>query len=257
MDVIVFRAFRPKTQQPVRVSPLPVMKAGGKHFTGQGKQGYYENLTKNEKDEMNHVITPEYIKQIQDGTTLDLSNPIDAADWAWIQKHPYIVLDRKEGQSSRHAVFYVENKAREAEDKVSKDKVITMAKSAMYQASREQLDVVAKAFGHPSPEGFSEKEVQSYLTDIIESTPDAVIEAFKPENQGSINVRSLLSDFVRHKIIVKSRGSFFYGGEHGTHLGRSEESVVEFLMDAKNGALVDAMTSQMDELSKSELISNG
>ena len=112
------------------------------------------------------------------------------------------------------------------------------------------MDIADKALGHPSPEGFTEKEVQKYIVSMIDATPQAVIDIFKPENKGTTNVRSLLSDYLRHNIVVKSRGSFFYGGEHGTHIGRSEQTVVDFLMDPENAALVDAMTAQMDEITK-------
>lgn len=251
MDVIVFRAYRPKTQQPIKVSPVGSLKAGGKHFTGQGEKGFYENLTPKEKEEMAYVITPQTVVQIHDGKALHITeNPIDADNWKWIKKHPYIALDRADGENSRDAVFYMENKSAEADTVVVKDKLETQAKTAMYDASREELNVAAKALGHPSPEHFSENEVQKYILDIIAATPQSVIDIFKPENKGTTNVRSLLSDYLRHKIVVKSRGSYFYGGEHGTHLGRSEQAVVDFLMEPTNGGLVDAMTSQLDELNK-------
>jgi hypothetical protein len=250
MDVIVFRAFRPKTQQPAKVSPLPVKAEGGKHYTGQGETGFYENLSPQEKEKMSHVITPETIYEIHDGKALKLDNPIDAADWKWIQKHPYISTDRGKDRASRIAVFYVEDKAREATAEITKDKVTNSAKNAMYNSSREELDIAAKALGHPSPEGFSEVEVQKYIVSMIDATPQTVIDIFKPENKGTTNVRSLLSDYLRHNIVVKSRGAYFYGGEHGTHIGRSEQAVVDFLMDPTNAALVDAMTAQMDEINK-------
>ena len=199
---------------------------------------------------MSHVITPDTLFSIHDGKALKLNNPIDADNWKWIERHPYISTDRGKDRSSRIAVFYVENKAREANDEINKDKLITNAKNAMYNSSREELNVAAKALGHPSPDGFSEEEVQKYIKAILDVTPQAVIDIFKPENKGTTNVRSLLSDFLRHNIVVKSRGAYFYGGEHGTHIGRSEQAVVDFLMDPTNSGLVDAMTAQMDEITK-------
>lgn len=257
-DVILFRAYNPKTQQPVRVNPLPSRKANGKHYTGQGKTGFYENLTTKDKEELAIVITPETYITIHDGKALRLDDAIDASNWKWIQKHPYIAMDRVTGKSTnRDAVFYIENKAKEADVLITKDKLMTKAKSDMYDSNREKLDVVAKSLGHPSPMGFSEREVQKYILDIIDATPQVVIDSFNPDNQASINVRSLLADFVRHNIMVKSRGSYFYGGEHGTHIGRSEQEVVNFLMDDDNSGLVASMTSQLEEIVHESVSTNG
>ena len=245
---IVFRALRPKTQQPAVVSPLPSRKGNGKHYTGQGKHGYYESLTTKEKEDMAYVITPQTTRKIMDGTTLDLSDPIDAADWKWIQLHPYIALDKKKAKSSRDIVYYVEDKKKDASDTVTRDKQITKAKNAMYKASREELDVVAKALGHPSPQGFSQDEVYAYILDIIAVTPETVIDAFNPENKSDVNVRSQLSDFLRYDVVVKVKGSYYYGGESGTFLGRSEQEVVAFLTDPEHSAIVQSMMAQSIEI---------
>lgn len=246
-DKIVFRALNPKTQQPVRLCPLPSLSNGGKHYTGQGSTGFYENLSQHEKDDMAYVITPETYVQIHDGKVLNLENPIDNDNWKWMQKHPYVVMDRRKATSSRDARFYIENKEAEAKELISKDKLITDAKTAMYNASSEMLNVVAKAFGHPSPEGFSSEEIYRFLIDIIQDTPQAVIDSFSPEKRAETNVRSLFTDLQRYKIIIKSRGSYYFGGEHGIHLGRSEEELVDFLLDDDNKSTVDAMTAQLNE----------
>src|SRR5262245_57403349 len=53
--VIVFRGKK-KTQMPCKVSPC--QDSTGKHYTGQGETGYYEDLTEEDKRKLAYVVYP-------------------------------------------------------------------------------------------------------------------------------------------------------------------------------------------------------
>lgn len=244
MDKIVFRAYDKRRQQPVKVSPLYHRDKGG-IYTGQGEYGIYELLTEEEKKKLPYLVTPSTVVSIHDGKAFDLNKPADKINWEWVQYHPYIALDREKGHSSRDVAFYVENKRKESSERINRDKLMTKAKMALYDASLADQKLVAKAYGMVSPDSFSEEEIQAFILNVIESSPGSVVDAFSPGEKGRVHIMAMLKDLLRHRVVVLAKGSYFHQSPSGVFLGKTEQAVVDFFNDPENSSLLDSMEEQL------------
>ena len=245
-EKIIFRALRPKTQQGVRVSPC--QDKTGKLYTGQGESGYFEDLTPDDKKKLAYVIDYNTTLLIEDGTILRIkADKSDAANWKWIEKHPYVVIDKSKASSNRDAVFHVEDLAREAKVRVSRDRKITMAKGKIYEASNSGLVLAAKALNHPKPESFTPEMIIDWLVIQAEKSPELVFAALEDKNKSKNNALSFFNELKRREIVVKYKGIFKFGDETGITLGHSEESSIEYLLDKSNLEMVNAMRAALTE----------
>ena len=247
-NLIVFRAYNSKRQTPVRLSPLE--DKTGKLFTGQGKYGYYNLLTEEEKKNLPVIITPETLVSIENGDHLDLNDPIDAANWAWIQKHPYIAVDEDKGRASRDAVFYVDNPEKKAEIHITRDKRITMAKAKVYGASNQKKVQLASALGNPAAQTLSMNMLEDWIIAKVENNevkPEVIIHLLESKASAKLNAMILFEDLKRYSMVSRHAGTWRFGGSEGAPIGNSDDEVVEYLTDKKNEEQVFIMVEQLKE----------
>lgn len=242
---IVLRAYNSKRQTPVRLSPLE--DKTGKLFTGQGKFGYFDLLTEEEKRSLPMIITRETVITIDNGTIINLNDPIDAANWKWMQLHAYITLDKEKGQSSRDVVFYVDNPERDAEIHLTKDKRITMAKAKIYAVSHNKKIQLAQALGNPGATALSTNILEEWLIVKAEITPDSITKLLDTKANLRLNGMIVFEDLKRYRLIKKHAGSWRFGGNDGLSLGTDDESVVDFIINKDNDEQVFAMMEQLKE----------
>lgn len=242
---VVFRAYNSKRQEPIRLMPLE--DKSGKLFTGQGDRGYLEFLTEDERKKFPVIIDRQTSIVITDGKVLDLDDPIDAQNWKWIQRHPYIAMDRHDGNSSRDAVFYIDNPDKEAEVKVTKDKRITVAKSRMYNASNVKKVNLAKALGNPGAESMKIERVEEWLAIKAEKTPDTIIALLDDKATAKVAAMTLYEDIKRFNLLTRHAGTWRLGGVEGNPLGNSDAEVIEFILDKKNEEQVFVIQNLLKE----------
>ena len=246
---ITFVAFRPKNQLPVTCRPLP--DHTGKMFTGQGKHGYFETLTAEEKASLPFIFNYDTGIIIEDGKVLDLDDPYDAAVWVWLQKHPYIVVDKALAHNMRDAVFYVANAAKEAKERVDKTAKSDQARPAVRQLSETDRVRAAKALGLDGAEGLKPDQVLDWLLNKADSLPEAVLGIIEPANKSRVNATIAAGDFLKYGVIERLKdGGIYFGGEGGVNMGHSIEMVVDFLLDPKNVERVKGMKAMFAEKTK-------
>lgn len=249
---IIIKAYSEHTQQPIKISPCEDREAGGKLYTGQGKLGYYESLTKREREDLAYLITPATVIILRHGMRLNLDDPVDAANWKWMQRHPWISLERS-NRLGKDVRFYVEDLQKEAEDRLVKSKPVTEARYLIeIKASPQQLINAARALGHPSPESFNISVIQDWLVNRASGNDgrDAklVLKCLSPDGDGSVNARILASELKQYAIITKERGGVFkFGGPGGIFIGRNEDDVNAYLLSNENVENVAAMKSALKE----------
>lgn len=245
-EPVVFRAFNNKNPQPVKLSPCE--DETGKLFTGQGQDGYFESLSQADLHKMSFVIDHSTKIAINDGKVLKPTNMADRENWRWIQLHPYIVINREQGSSSRMAVFYVENRKAEAAKRVALSKLRDKARYLIqYELSYEKQLKVARTIGHPAPEGFSPMELTDYLLTQSEAIAPAILKAADPANDEQSGVKIALHELIRWKIIDKYRGGVYrFGGPEGVFVGHNEEKCMEYLTKQENQETVAAILAQLE-----------
>jgi len=244
--MIVFRAFNSKNQMPVKLRPLE--NRAGKLFTGQGERGFYEYLTDQEKKDLGFVIDRETTIVINDGKVLDLDDPMDAANWKWIQKHPYIALDRYDPKvNKRDAVFFVDNPQKEAEMKVSRDKKISTVKASMYNLPTGKKAQLAQALGNPGATSMTVERIEEWLSMQIERNPDTVAALLDAKSTAKVNAMIILEDAKAYKVISRHAGTWRIGGVEGAPIGNTDEECVQFIMEKANEEQVFLLTNLIKE----------
>jgi hypothetical protein len=248
---IVIRAYS-QTQLPQKIQPVQMRAGGGKHYTGQGATGYFESLTRDEVEKLPFVVTPDTVLALHDGLSFDLSNPTDVINWGWVQKHPYLALTRG-ARADRSVRFYVEDREKEAVEKLTRTKPVTKAHYLIqFESSADKIVRAAKALGHPSPESFSIAVISDWLMLRAEENAGAqaqlVISALSSDNNASINARILMSELRSSSIVAKYKGGVFrFGGEQGVIVGRNDQQFVDFLLSDDNKETVVAMQTALKE----------
>lgn len=247
LGIIVFRALKPKKQQAVVVTPLQSAETG-KLYTGQGKTGYYEDMTPAEKNELSvvfdystkYVVTPGKVLNIKD-------DPFHAAQWKWIQRHPYIAMSEEEAKVEPDAVFYVDNPQVKAVDYVSKDKKVTKVKAAIYNAGVDKKKNVAKALGLIGADALSESQVEEWLSFKASELPDTLERLIDPKNASLTKGLVIVKELVTYGIIKRFNTVYKYGGSDGITLGITEDEVALWISDSNNEDTVIAMQMELDE----------
>jgi hypothetical protein len=246
---ITFAAYKPRTQLPVTCRPL--IDRTGKLYTGQGEKGYFELLTKEEKDNLPFIFDYESTFTIEDGKVLDLDDSFDAATWKWLRVHPYIALDKTTGQNSRDAAFYVINEQKEARSYVDKTSKIDEARPTVRKLSHTEQIRVAESLGLGNARGFSPEQLLSWLLRKCDVDPEAVIASINPENKARVNATIFFNKFVQQGIIERMKdGLYYFGGEKGVQLGHTNDMVVEYLLKPENSERVRAMKAMLAERTK-------
>lgn len=250
--IITFCAFRPRTQMSVTCRPL--QDKSGKLWTGQGEYGYYELLTEDDKRKLPFIFDYETKVVIEDGKTLNLADPFDAALWKWLQKHPYIALDKSLGGKDRDKVYYVANERKEAKERIDKSAKIDEARPAVRKLSQQDQVRIAKALGLESAAVFSPEQILDWLLNKATTSPEAVLSVIDPANKAKVNAAVFVKDIVKWKVIERERdGIYYFGGKDGVNIGHTEEMVVNYLIDPQNAERVKAMKAMLAEKTKTKV----
>jgi hypothetical protein len=245
-NLIVFRAYNSKRQMPIKLSPLE--DKTGKLFTGQGKYGYYDLLTEEEKRNLPYVVNHETVITIKTGDILNLKDPVDATNWEWIKKHPYIALDEEEGRGSRDVVMYIDNPEKKAEMHVVKDKKITMAKAKIYSASNAKKTQLCKALGNPGADTLSINMLEDWLILQAETMYEQITKLLDDKNKTLLNYKIFIEELKQHNLIINHIGVWKYGGKDGVVMGSDEDEIIKYLSDKKNQDEVFIMKEKIKEL---------
>jgi len=248
-NLIVFKAYSKKRQTPVKLSPLE--DKTGKLFTGQGKYGYFELLTEEEKRALPYIVTHDTIVSLLPGDSLNLSDPVDSINWEWVKKHPYIALDEETGLSSRDAVLFVEDLERSAELAVRKDKTVTIAKAKIYSASNARKILLAKALGNVAADSLSTAMLEEYLIEKAILSPAIIVKYLDEKNKSLVEAKAFIEELKLNNLLIRYAGSWKYGGKDGVTVGSTDENTIEYIGDKKNAEQVFIMKERLKELKSS------
>ena len=241
---IVFRAFNTKKQKHVVCRPCNDMT--GQLYTGQGKTGYFESLTVKDKENIAIVFDSQTKYVVSNGKVLNIDDdPYHASLWKWVQRHPYIAINKE--SKDPDTVFYVDNPQKEAESFVSRDRRVTKVKTAVYNASSERKTIVAQALGLFGAHGLKPSQIEEWLIVKCEELPDSVANLIDPKNASLATAMVLVNEMVTYNVIKRFNTIFKYGGREGITLGNNETAVADWINDPNNEDTMLAIRLELNE----------
>lgn len=190
--------------------------------------------------------------EVVDGTTFDLNKPRDKAIWDAIKHCPLIaperwakdsagnyLIDGTMGWSNKKPRFgvaeiYVDRPGLEAQNRVSKKKMIHNACNFIYNDERgyEGRVLRAKMLGKRM-DNMPDADVTDYLLEVAERDPDKIIALY---NGDDMALRLLFIEAQdKHVILYKNRVYSFAN----VVLGATDEAVIQWMKMQENAKVVD------------------
>jgi len=195
--------------------------------------------------------------KVSDGTTFDLSDPFQLAEWESIKNAPIIASSRYEKDAngnykidgnikdtSSHprngvAELYVDIPGVETAARVSKQKLVFEASKLIFddpKGAEGRLRITRILGKHMK--NAPESDVTEYLLDLAKRNPNKIISLY---NSNDSQLRLLFIDAKENRVIISKNGIFMYGD---TLLGATDDAVITWMKDPKNNKLLQLMMEE-------------
>ena len=253
-NVIILRSVYGKVGQKYYIQPCKDPKTGRlpdcvKKVNSQGDM----ILTDAERNSGKYYVKETDVFTIQDGTTFNLDDDIEKAQWESIKNCPLIAPDRYAKDSNGNllidgtvgwnnpkprygiAELYIERPGYEAAQKVSRKKLIHNAASYIINDPRgaEGRVLIAKLLGkHMS--NIPDADVTDYLLTISEKDPNKIIGLYT----GSVTTLRLLFIEAKDKHVIRLKNKLFIYADNIV-LGATDDAVITWMKDAKNKKVLE------------------
>ena len=181
---------------------------------------------------------------VTDGTTFDLSDPLQYNKWMSIKDSDLIVPTRDardkngnlyiDGDKMRYGIaeLYVDIPGEESERSVSKKQKITKAWTFIGQDTKNGRLTKCKLLGKYM-ENAPDSDVEDYLYQVAEKNPDMVLELY---TSGDIALKLLLIYAKKNGVILKKDGMYNYADNI---LGATDDAVLLFFKTPSNKRVLD------------------
>lgn len=137
--------------------------------------------------------------------------------------------------------YYIEDKDKEAGDKISKSQLVYKAMEKVRAMSLEEMTDYARLLGIYTKD-MSRNQLEAALYDMSLEKPNQILAV---EKDGNAKYKIFLRKAVAAGIIRVSNGKYMNGNEL---VGANEDYAIEFLRDPQNSAL----TTQWNKMMKGE-----
>jgi hypothetical protein len=255
-DIIILRTVYGKVGQKIFINPMKDPKTG-RYPDCVRRVDSKGDMIMSEDDKNNlqtrPLIPEDKVFTIEDGTTLNLQDPYQKAEWEAIQFCPLIALARdardKKGNllidgevaegkiHARYGVaeFYIERPGYETNKKVSKKKQIHTAVTYILEdpLGDEGRKLKARVLGKDMSSAPS-ADVEDYLIEIAEKDPKKIVNLY---TGGDMALRLLLLDAKEKRVIRVKNKLYIYGDD--IVLGATDDAAVSWLQDPVNHKIVD------------------
>ena len=197
-------------------------------------------------------IREDKIFKIQDGTTLNLDDIWEAAEWEAIKNCELIAPDRfakndkgdylidgttdPRNPNPRYgaAELYIEKPGVDSERRVTKKKLQIQAANFILNDERgyDGRLIMCRLFGR-NMSNQPNSDVEDFLLSIAEKTPEEIISFY---TGGDMNLRYLLMEARENKVIKKKNGLYIYGED--TILGANDDAALDWMKNPKNSKIL-------------------
>lgn len=250
-NVVILRSVWGKSGQKYYIQPQKDSK--GQYPACVRKVNSEGDMILKPGDDPDFLIPEDRIFTLQDGTSFDLNDKYQAAEWQAIENcfliapsrfakdsngnylidgTPDTVSNSNYGSKSRYgrAELYVEMPGLEAQRKVTRAKLELQATNYIYQYGYEDWLTFAKVLGR-NMENQPLPDVEYFLISVAKKTPEKIIEIC---SGGDLANRVLFITAKEAGVIRKKNGMYIYGEDGDLILGGSEEAVIDWMKQPKN-----------------------
>lgn len=255
-NIVILRSVFGKVGQKIYINPMKDPRTG-RYPDCVRRVDSNGDMILSEEDKNNMQSTPLIPENkmfiIEDGTSFDLSDPYQKAEWLSIQFCPLIALSRdardKKGnllidgeisEGKTHARYgvaelYVERPGYETNKKVSKKKLVHNAISYILDDARgdEGRRLKARILGKDMSSAPS-ADVEDFLMELASKDPNKIINIY---TGGDINLRLLLLEAKEKHVIRIKNKLYIYGDD--IVLGATDDAVVSWMLDPVNHKVVE------------------
>ena len=210
-------------------------------------------LSDNDRNSGEIFIPENQIFEVKDGTTLNLEDPWEAAEWECIKYSPIIAMSRDardskgnlliDGEDARGktnarygiAELYVEAPERESIKRISSKQLRHKAESYIFDDEKGATGRVfhARLLGKDMKSA-PDSEVTEYLLDIASKDPQRIIDVYAGSDTG---LRLLVIEAREKHIITIKNKVYVYADD--IVLGITEDAVLAYLKDPKNKRILE------------------
>lgn len=263
---IILRSCYGKVNQIYFIQPCPNPKTGKlpdcvKTVDSHGDMLLSEDDIKQMSLGLKHFVPADKVFQIVDGTSFDLDDIVDAANWKAIEYCNWIAKDRFErdmngnlvidGNAKRYGMadLYVDRPGELATIKVGKKQLVHRACTYIYDDSETNRIKKCKVLGRDLKNAIP-ADVLDYLIESAEKDPKKIIDLYEGEDW---KLQLFILDAIDNGVIRRNDGIYKYDDKM---IGGSMDAVVNFLKDIRYKKLIDSMKKETypNLLPKSEQI---
>lgn len=201
------------------------------------------------QDELNDPNRDYFIREdedivVMDGTTFDLSDPLQRNRWLAIANSDLIVPTRDardangelriDGGKQRYGIaeLWVDIPGQESERSVSKKQKITKAWTFIGKDSKNGRLTKCKILGKLM-DNAPDSDVEDYLYQRAEKNPDEIIELY---TSSDMSLKLLLIDAKERGVILRKDGMFMYAD---VLLGATDDAVILFFKQPSNHKILN------------------
>ena len=208
----------------------------------------YMDLSEAERADPNHVyFIPEDMDiTVTEGTTFDLSDPLQYNKWMAIKDHDIIAPMRDardaegnlliDGNKKRYGIaeLYVDVAGEDSARSIDRRRLIHQAADFVLSDSPNGILTKCRLLGRNMMNApFT--DAQDYLLQEADKHPKKIIDLYTGQDTG---IQLLILDAKEKGIIKKVNGWFMYGD---TNMGANDEAVLVFLKTPMNKPIFDAL----------------
>lgn len=248
---IILRSVYGKVGQIYYIQPCPNPKTGKlpacvKTVNSQGDMILSEEEIKLMNSGQVHFVPADHVFTVQDGTSFNLDDVVDKANWEAIQYCNWIAKDRSErdangdliidGNAKKYGVadLYVERPGEFTTRKVEKKTLVFRAMTYIYEDSEADRVKKCKVLGRNLSNAIP-ADVLDYLIEMAEKDPRKIINLYESEDW---KMHLFVVDAIERGVIRKSEGIYKYDDKI---LGGSLEATITFLKDVRYKKLTDSI----------------
>jgi len=248
---IILRSVYGKVNQTYFIQPCPNPRTGKlpdcvKTVNSSGDMILSEEDVRQMSAGLKHFVPADKVFEIVDGTTFNLDDIVDAANWQAIEYCNWIAKDRYErdvagnlvidGGAKRYGVadLYVDRPGEFVTAKISKKQLIHRANTYIYDDSETNRIKKCKVLGRDLKNAIP-ADILDYLIEIAEKDPNKIIQLYEGEDW---KIHLFILDAIDNGVIRKKDNIYNYDDKM---IGGSMDAVINFMKDVRYKKLIDSI----------------